>query len=189
MNESPKALSPPPEGLATIVQRMGPLQKGLPSGPRTPRRHGQLATARRGPRSRLDRLRSVLNQVLCSFVCCGVVQWVSCVFTELRRGEPTSNVFIYTEHTAREDLPNRPWNKVAHANSENTWHIHGSTFTVPYGTRMGACARGATGTTERTSERCTPPRGARACRAARASVRWQRPAAPSRGALRMALRA
>ena len=51
-----------------------------------------------------------------------------------------ANVFIYTEHTAREDLPNRPWNKVAHANSENTWHIHGSTFTVPYGTRMGACA-------------------------------------------------
>lgn len=64
-------------------------------------------------------------------------------------------MFIYTEHTAREDLPNRPWNKVAHANSENTWHIHGSTFTVPYGTRMGACARGATGTTERTSERRT----------------------------------
>ena len=173
--------APPPEGLATRVQRMGPLQKGKVYL-QVLARLG--ATARRGLVS-IDS--EVLNQVLRSFVCCGVVQWVSCVFTELRRGEP--NVFIYTEHTAREDLPNRPWNKVAHANSENTWHIHGSTFTVPYGTRMGACARGATGTTERTSERCTPPRGARACRAARASVRWQRPAAPSRGALRTALRA
>lgn len=147
------------------------------------------ATARRGLVS-IDS--EVLNQVLRSFVCCGVVQWVSCAIARASSQNcdaASQRVHLHRAHRTRRPPEPCPWNKVAHANSENTWHIHGSTFTVPYGTRMGACARGATGTTERTSERCTPPRGARACRAARASVRWQRPAAPSRGALRTALRA
>jgi hypothetical protein len=177
--------APPPEGLATRVQRMG--NNGPPAeGLRFTFRSSHASAPRLGAVSRLDRLRSTKSSTL-SF---SVVALCSGSRASSQNCDAASqDVCSFTQSTPHAKTSRTVRGTRSHTRTPNTRHIHGSIFTVPYGTRMGACARGATGTTERTSERCTPPRGARACRAARASVRWQRPAAPSRGALRTALRA